>query len=651
MVMRGLISLGLSLALAVPLTAQIRVKTSVKPVGQVKVAPVGSLGLSGAASLSNPQLTTLPAGTLPSGNLGLPVAPQLQALPSQTAVGAAAVQQPVLPTGLPSRVNERQPTARETQVDKQAVVPDVGPAASVAEDNTQRQRPARPLGITVPSTIDQLLGDPFAAATGEQAQGAPKADDAKAPQQVRDLSGWGDLKPLTLDEMWALDVEWMNLGTKGAEYGNLEFVLTDDAATAAALDNFFRTRPDAVNMVFEGMWWALRSIVESKRLSAEVRNKATAGLLYRYHMVLARTAKDPLMPQEVRRRAHDMYNHFMSEVQILQELLRARSAEIAIDKLASIVLRARAEADPARGPAAEAVKEAVVEPAPSPQQVQWKVVPANGQRVKTDQVETGWFSLKYYETNIKQTTFFLNRALSRWRLASKKGMRAEFVEARRQDLLSYINGTVEPALSRARAGVPRYKNMTLGRTWLGIDESKRPPHLWVPNNPNLVLEMRGAAAHLQATFETDIDDPATIAEFKRSIEEHWQGEFTSAAGKEIKFTVGIDVKKLGEADSFSPKALKLVEGEYAYALPEAIALPRRWGYDVAAHEFGHIMGLPDEYIEGYRGDLRHGWTQTNAGSLMGTAETGIVHQRHLQSAYRLLTVNSLVPVPTQKPLP
>ena len=81
--------------------------------------------------------------------------------------------------------------------------------------------------------------------------------------------------------------------------------------------------------------------------------------------------------------------------------------------------------------------------------------------------------------------------------------------------------------------------------------------------------------------------------------------------------------------------MRLIEGTESYANGSTIGLSRDLGYSAPAHEFGHILGLDDEYTEEYSGETGHLTTVQNQGSLMGS-HTGDVLERHLLQVYGAL---------------
>ncbi|TPW19188.1 MAG: hypothetical protein FD126_2934, partial [Elusimicrobia bacterium] len=477
---------------------------------------------------------------------------------------------------------------------------------------------------------------PLAAFVAAFQPGEPAAADAggrvfDGARPTPDLAPTGLIPRLEYSQLGALDVEWVGLDEHREEYRNLRFVLTSDARNAQALTEFLRRGPDEMNSILRPMFLALRSVTEAPRLGGEARVRAVAGLLYRYYNALRPVVDDPTMPPAVRERAGDVLLNFLSEWRVATELLRGGEVRLALDRLEASEGRARAlDVEEPRPRAAAALRHA----APTTDI-------ERGWGVTSDEVRQSLVSLDGLKARVDKIAFFLERLLTRHRLAAERGMRPGFVEARRLEVLEYLRETVTPVRRMARSALPRYTEMTLGRTWLGDDQRRRPAHVWIPDHPGLTMRSVPGGVLVRAVFETRIEDATTLAEFKRSIERHWNGTF-EVEGRALEFRVEVDVRTIPAGAPYSPDALRLKESDYPHALPDTVALSKSWQFDAAAHEFGHIMGLPDEYVEFYAPRSRAGVTRFNPGSLMGGHTTGVVHPRHRRVAYGLLSVHSVV---------
>jgi hypothetical protein len=612
---------------AAPLWGQTRV---VAPVEAPAAVPAAAVGAAGAPRLSAPTLSA--PGVLP--NLSLPVSPAAV----QPRPAAAS------PASLASVVAAPAPTAVLAVPAAAAALPAAaaaGPQARLAPQTDPFSEAAE--GAPSPLAAFFAAGQETGAqspgvGTEEAAAAGGRLFDGAAVRPTPDLAPTGVIPRLEYRDLGALDVAWIDVDEHRTEYQNLRFVLTSDPSRQKALTEFFRREPDGMNSVLRPMFLALRSVTESPKLAGDARMRAVAGLLFRYYNALRPLIDDPTMPEPVRARASDVILNFLSEWRVATELLRGGEVRRALDRLED--LEARARALEVRGPAPVPAAPRAAAPSADIERG-WEVLPAPGERVTADEVRQSLVSLDGLKARVDKIAFFLERLLTRHRLAGEKDMRPAFVEARRLEVLEYLRETVTPVRRLVRGALPRYTEMTLGRTWLGDDQRRRPPYVWVPDHPGLTMRAVTGGFAVRAVFETHIDDARTLAEFKRSIEQHWTGSF-DVEGRELSFTVAVTVRTIPRGAPYSPDALRLKESDYPYALPDTIALSRSWQFDAAAHEFGHILGLPDEYIEFYAPAGRTGVTRYNPGSLMSGHTTGVVHGRHRRFAYNLLAVNSLV---------
>lgn len=623
----------LALLASAPLGAQTRV---VVPVEAAAAVPGGAAAAASAPRVTPPSLSA--PGVLPP--LSMPVSPA--AVQSQVAAAPLPAARAPVPASAPAAAPV--PAAALAAPTESGRLP---PAAARPEP----LREVDPFAAS-PSDAPSPLAAFFASQRGAAGEGAPAGEaaaqataggrvfDGAAARPTPDLVPTAVIPQLEYSELGSLGVEWIDAAERREEYRNLRFVLTSDPARVRALRQFLRTEPVGMNSVLRPMFLALRSVTESPKLSGDARMRAVAGLLYRYYNVLRPLVDDSTMPEAVRARAGDVILNFLSEWRVATELLRGGEVRRALDRLEAVEAEGRAlesgRAAPAAGPrpAGAAAPVADIERG-------WEVLPGRQERVTADEVRQSLVSLDGLKSRVEKVTFFMERMLARHRLAAERQMSPAFVEARRLEALEYLRETVTPVRRMTRSSLPRYTEMTLGRTWMGDDQSKRPSHIWVPDHPGLTMRAVPGGVLVRADFETTISDARTLEAFKRSVERHWSGPF-ELDGRPLDFRVEVSIRSIPPTAPFSPDALRLKESDFAFALPDTVALSKAWDFDVAAHEFGHILGLPDEYIEFYAPRRRVGVTRYNPGSIMSGHVTGVVHPRHRRAAYGLLAVHSVV---------
>lgn len=163
-----------------------------------------------------------------------------------------------------------------------------------------------------------------------------------------------------------------------------------------------------------------------------------------------------------------------------------------------------------------------------------------------------------------------------------------------------------------------------------------------PANGGLRLFRTGDGVVLKADFRTDIQDSAVLETVKSSIEGYWRGDFDLNGRREHWRTV-VTLKPLPPGKSFSNRTLQLRDGrgEISHARGPILTLGREFGYTTPAHEFGHMLGLDDEYEEDYDPKARAVILVTRPGSLM-SSPTGSVLPEHLSRAYALMLERGLV---------
>ncbi|MFI5350395.1 MAG: hypothetical protein ACHQ2Z_12685 [Elusimicrobiota bacterium] len=149
-----------------------------------------------------------------------------------------------------------------------------------------------------------------------------------------------------------------------------------------------------------------------------------------------------------------------------------------------------------------------------------------------------------------------------------------------------------------------------------------------PPYSSIVLRSTPEGYLLQAAFETKIQDPAVVEAFRRSIEGYWTRVFPEK-GLRRRFTTQVAVRVLGPEENFSDGSLRLVDGvNQSSAGPQQISLSRKFTFQTPAHEFGHVMGLPDEYVDNFIPEKMQVVDEQDRSSLMAN-DAGLLRTRHI----------------------
>ncbi|MDD5657132.1 MAG: hypothetical protein PHF00_07745 [Elusimicrobia bacterium] len=228
------------------------------------------------------------------------------------------------------------------------------------------------------------------------------------------------------------------------------------------------------------------------------------------------------------------------------------------------------------------------------------------------------------------------RVLERWRLACGTPRFSAGLRDKLKRRLDMFLEELRPWLPFALSQVTRFTGPS--GTFAKTLRPDRRTILHVPSSPALRLSPESEGFLLRATFETDIQDPRVLAAVKASIEGYWRGRF-ELNGKTRGLRTEIAFKTLAPDENFSPDGLRLTDGGGREYINRAgawgILLAGKLEHATPAHEFGHVIGLADEYIETYDAEARSGVHTQFPGSLMGS-RTGKILPRHLKKACLLL---------------
>lgn len=422
----------------------------------------------------------------------------------------------------------------------------------------------------------------------------------------------GPLRQVGFDSLLSLTVPEEDRAAARVRFAVLRAVLSEDPAEGARLHAVLRETPGALAPILDGMYASMNLVLQSALPPGE-RWPLAVSLLRRYGGWLEGLRRTPGLPAPVAELvAADLADFFAEDV-FVEEFARRFALE--------------------RELAALSKKDGSARPATLPWQVP-EPVPLAGRAV-AERTEVVEFRLADILEKLRAVRERKDRLEARLRLARKGGFSDAFVQARAQELEAFRTGELQPLLGKT-AGLPTRVTGTLFRKQLlrGRDTGGPIPlRPWRADISHVRLAEVPGGFLVRAEFETDLQDERVLSVFKRSIEDYWNGVFM-LDGKAVSFRVEIALQRLAPGASFSPGAMKLTEGVNSAVTTDGIRLARRFRYTTPAHEFGHVLGLRDDYTEVYDGATRRSIHARTVGSVMG--DGGVLRARHFQAAYGFL---------------
>ncbi|MBI5241165.1 MAG: hypothetical protein HY926_11890 [Elusimicrobia bacterium] len=482
--------------------------------------------------------------------------------------------------------------------------------------------------------IEKDLAAPLAAAADGKSGTDSAYDSGRKMEQV--LTGQRDLPPAGESGLTDAQSDWL-MGSlmQGpqpllTEVG-FRALVRNDAAAMAEIVPWLKDTPNALPTMLSSIYQALGRAVAAEGLSGPERAGLAQGLNDRFADALAGLSRSPELSQGQRNAIAEVHGRFLRGYAALNELVHHRQAAGLFSSLQ---------------------QKAVSLVAPSQQQDyaedRWTIqppIPAAQRGTAPDQEARILLGTAETERNIKDWRFYMEKYLTRYRIALQNPRFSQRVRDQMTQVLSNFLGRffqTEGALHSNLERVPRFSlHASFMDPWTITARAHR--IVWVPNNANLRLVPESGGYRVEADFETDIQDDAVLKTVKASIEEYWNGHFESG-GKSSSFRAVVSIRKLAAGAQFSEGSLRIMDSRngISHALRDAIVLDRNLRYDVPAHEFGHILGLADEYREGYDPDLAAAVMLQNHASIMGSPN-GKVLPRHFKTVSQLLRRRSLRP--------
>ncbi|MDD5630150.1 MAG: hypothetical protein PHU21_13870 [Elusimicrobia bacterium] len=511
------------------------------------------------------------------------------------------------------------------------------PAPALPLPSAPKAAPAPAAGPTFTQRLDAVgsqLAEPLAAAADGQA-GADSAHAAGrnieetltgqvSAQAAEDLPPAGPATELSETQKAWLHGSLVQGPAPILTEPGFQALVADDAGAWGQILPWLSQTPGAVPILLHSIYQCLGRVVSEESLSGSERAVLAQALNDRFAAALAAMSRSEALSNNQREVLAEVRGRFVASYSALNELAHHRQAARGFDALQ---------------------KNALALVAPAQQQAfaedRWMLpppIPAAQRGLGADREERIIQDMSRTERDIKDWQFYLDKYLSRYRIAMREPRFSQGLRDRTTQILSNFLGRffgIQGALHSNLERIPNYSlHASFVNPWTITAKPRRVA--WIPDNANLKLVPEPGGYRVEAAFETDIQDDAPLQAVKASIEEYWQGRF-SFGGRESSFRAVVSIKKLAPGQEFSAGSLRIFDSRRGVSLAsrDAIVLDRNLRYDVPAHEFGHILGLSDEYREGYDPDLAAAVMLQNHASIMGSPN-GKVLPRHLKTAYQLL---------------
>lgn len=501
-----------------------------------------------------------------------------------------------------------------------APAPSISPVLpiSVAQPSALPVRGAK--AITPLQSAVRTFGDgPFAIAPalsamfdGAAAVGEPAGPASAAAAPVRDMERIGGELYSTFSQKDLDTAAYAMLGTLNRSI--FASVFLDDAVLRRAMLKLHAETPQ-FKALLATIYLGLRAAYDVD-LPAHIRVGTSAALEDHVRRFLLAAESSPLLPKQTRSIAARARERYLDAPGLISGLAWSRQQKAAIAAWRSALQAERFTPDRPAGvrdwspPAADAAP------------------PAKSSKKILRQSTT----LPEIDRQRREREVSFELALNRIKAARKMELspRTANSEERRW---RRSGRSFNRFLSHHEADVDYIADHTLRMEFAQRERENGP--IRVPTSAGLSVERRGDLYVLSASFETHIDNPAAVAAFRRSIESYWNGRF-SENGSEKRLETRVAVRSLRPDEDFSPASLRLLDGKTtSYAGRDSITLSRKFRFDVPAHEFGHILGLPDEYVDEYRPDEMLILTEQDESSLMASIE-GLVLPGHIERVVALL---------------
>jgi|CXWL01.1.fsa_nt_gi hypothetical protein len=457
------------------------------------------------------------------------------------------------------------------------------------------------LGAMPPEELNNLAGQIMDGA------GTPRpAAEVAAPAPAADLPPTSLRRTLSKKDIQHVLAATTPMRPNGFQGTSVEKILTEGLVS---VDHF--------SQVLYDMYHLLSEMVKGPDSNQE-RSSLAIAIQDRYVKFLS-AARAAHLSNESHVAAGRVLHRFFKSGALIEDLFRAREVATKIEKLDRLL----------------AMAPQTINDRPK----NWKIpsrLPDN-QRIRDDeQNDVVVLDLKERSATIDQAFFKLEQSLKRAEMANKDPrFSAAFRAARSQDLAETADRVRLLRLGVA-SNLEAYRGGRLNNQFVAPPRThyKDAPPQW-HLHPGLKLTSSGNNFVLKARFASSIAETKVHEFVKASIEDYWRVSFTDGNGRPGTFRTEVSIRALKPGEAARPDELRLSEHTQSQATGDGFTLERDLRWATPAHEFGHVLGLPDEYTVEY--DVRRRLMRESQprNSLMGGGR-GTLRPHHLKRALQRL---------------